>query len=342
MKAITEEQKQTVRELLSQGESYGAIREQTGFSKSTISKIKAEKPKTEHAKPDFGNLPDKKIDVNKMLQDLAERSKAHNKDNKDYRKIAIEVGRPIAIMKAADLHLGGLDVSYESLQRHYDFLLKRKDFYLQLFGDDLNLMIMHPSTAARHDIITPNEQCALLEGIVDSLLSEGKLISMCWGNHTDEFTERNAGFGLVSQLVKHKVPYFRGLGYIDLQFNDQTYPMAFTHKTRFNSFMNALHGNKRLQQLHSEFFTPNRAIAREYITAHTHYPAVGYEGMLPDDRVYYIKCGTFKTNCLYSQRYFGQGRIGVPTMVYHPDRMDHICFPTPWQAYQYMTGKDIL
>ena len=243
-------------------------------------------------------------------------------------------------MKAADLHFGGLDVDYASLMAHVEFLLNNDNFYLQLFGDDLNLMIMHGTVSARHDGWTPEEQVAWLESFVDDMLKKGKLLSMASGNHTDEFTERNAGFGLVRMLMKRKVPYFRGLGYIHLKVGKQSYPMAFVHKTRFNSFMNQLHGNKRLQQMHTEFFGANQPIAKEYITAHTHNPAVSCEGCLPSERIYYIKCGTFKTNCLYSQRYFGQGRIGVPTVVYHPDRFEHVAFPTPWEAYRYMNGKD--
>jgi hypothetical protein len=176
--------------------------------------------------------------------------------------------------------------------------------------------------------------------MVDGLLDKGKLLSMCWGNHSDEFTERNAGFGLVKLLVKNKVPYFSAMGFIDLVVGDQTYGEAFTHKTRFNSFMNQLHGCKRMQQCHAEYFGSNRAIAKCYITAHTHNPAVSFEGCLPEERIYYVKCGTFKTEDLYSRRYFGKGKIGVPSVVYYPDRMEHIAFPTPYDAYRYMTGKD--
>jgi len=219
--------------------------------------------------------------------------------------------------------------------------LETPNFYLQLFGDDLNLMIMHRMTSARHDGWTPEEQVEWLETFVNQCLEKGKLLSMCWGNHTDEFTERNAGFGLVRMLMKHKVPYFRGLGYIDLVVGSQTYPIGFTHKVRFNSFMNALHGNKRMEQMHAEFFGVNRPLCKEYITAHTHNPATSTEGCLPEERVYLIKCGTFKTNCLYSQRYFGQGRIGVPTIVYHPDRQQHVMFQTPWEAATYMRGITI-
>lgn len=294
----------------------------------------------EHPLIEFGTLPSNRVDVVGQLSELAEKISKRRQGNKDYAKVSIKTDRPIAVMKGADFHLGGLDIAYDSLLAHYKFLLEEEGFYLQLFGDDINMMIVHRSVGARHDVLTPNGQYKLLSSMVDELVDRNKLISMCWGNHSDEFTEKNVGLSFTKYLLENKIPYFRGMGYLDLGVGAQTYPMAFTHKTRFHSFMNALHGNKRMEQMHAEYFTPDRPIAREYITAHTHYPAVSHEGCLPKDRIWYVKTGTFKTDCLYSQRYFGQGRIGIPTMVYFPDRMEHVCFPTPYEAYRYMNGRD--
>ena len=296
---------------------------------------------SDHPKPEFDwdKRKPAKVDPLVVLDAAIKRTTSHTIDE-DYAKIVIKTNKPIAVIKAADLHFGGLDVDYRALRAHVEFLLNSPNFYLQLFGDDINLMIMHKTVGARHDGWTPEEQIKWLEALVDKCLQKGKILSMASGNHSDEFTERTAGFGIVRMLMKQKVPYFRGLGYIDLVVGKHTYPIAFVHKTRFNSFMNPLHGNKRMEQMHAELFGINRPIAREYITAHTHNPAMSVEGCLPDQRIWFIKCGTFKTNCLYSQRFFGQGRIGVPTVVYHPDRLEHVCFPTPWEAYRYMNGKD--
>ncbi|MBN2212281.1 MAG: transposase [Sedimentisphaerales bacterium] len=318
------------------GESIRTVAGRHNIDESTLRRwIK----KSRHIKPDFCNPPHRKVDPIKFLHHADQRVGKHQFDQ-DYTQIRIKTDRPIAIMKVADIHFGGLDVDYSSLLAHTEFLFNNPHFYIQLFGDDVNLMVMHTMAAARHDGWTPEEQVAWIESFVDECLRRGKIISMASGNHSDEFTERNAGFGIVRAIMKHKVPYFRGLGYIDLKVGRYTYPMAFVHKTRFNSFMNPTHGNKRMAQLHSHFFGVNRKIAREYITAHTHNPAISMEGCLPEERIYYIKCGTFKTNCVHSQRFFGQGRIGVPTVVYHPDRFEHVCFPTPWEAYRYMTGRD--
>ena len=336
----------TILELHSQGLSQRDIGSQVGLSKSTIGNVvkkHANAPQEEpalHRKPQFDITPSNKINVLEVLQNLTERTSQHNQKIQDYAKVTIDTDRPIAVIKAADLHLGGMDVSYEALMTHYRFILERDDFYLQLFGDDINLMIMHKTVAARHDILTPDEQIDLLESIVDELCEKGKLLSMGWGNHSDEFTERVAGFGIVKRLARNKIPYFRGIGYLDLVVGKQTYPMGFAHKVRFNSFMHETHGNRRMEQLHSHFFGADRPICREYITAHTHNPGYSCTGCLPEDRIHYIKCGTYKTNDAYSQRYFGQGKIGIPTLVYHPDRFEHVYFPGPEQAYRYMKGVD--
>lgn len=315
-----------------------------GIAETTLRKwLKEDEPTSsvgDHPIPQFDKRPSNKLDVISTLRKLADDTKKEDGVHKDYARIAVKTGQPIAVMKAADLHLGGMDIAYDALACHYQFLLQEERFYLQLFGDDINMMIIHKNVGARHDIITPNKQVELIECMVNELVERGKLLSMCWGNHSEEFAEKTLGLSLMKLLFAHKIPYFRGMGYIDLSVGVAGYPIAFTHATRFHSFMNAVHGNKRMEQMHAEYFTPNRPIAREYVTAHTHYPAYSVEGNLPEDRIWFIKCGTFKTDCLYSQRYYGQGRIGVPTVVYHPDRMEHVCFPTPFEAYRYMTGKD--
>lgn len=320
-----------------------SIRE--GISRSTFSDWvkkynKQENTIERHPHIQFDKRSSNKLNVLEELANLAKISEKSNKINKDYAEIKIKTDKPIAIMKGADFHLGGLDVSYDALLDHYKFLLQEEGFYMQLFGDDINMMIVHKTVGARHDILSPNKQCELISSMVDDLVDKHKLISMCWGNHSDEFAERTLGLSLMKLLVSNKIPYFRGVGYINLTVGIHTYPMAFTHKMRFNSFMNQLHGNKRMEQMHFEFFGPSKPIAREYITAHTHYPSYSVEGNLPNERVWYIKVGTFKNDCLYSQRYYGQGKIGVPTVVYFPDKFEHICFPTPYEAYRYMTGKN--
>lgn len=301
-------------------------------------------PLPEHEPPDYGEPPEKPIDIMAWLDRVGKRMDGHT-PAKDYHRITIPTDRPIAVMYSADWHFGGLDVDYTALRRHYHFLLREPGFYMSLVGDIGNFMNLHRTVATRRDILTPDEQAEFLHSLIHETVDKGKLLTVNSGNHDDEFTERSAGFGMLKLMAKGKVPYFRGHGYLDLVLQtsdgtETTYPIGSAHKTRFNSFMNALHGNKRMQQMSAEFFGIDRPIPRVFVTAHTHNPAMATEGLTPEDRIIHVKCGTFKTDCTYSQRYFGQGKIGVPTIVFHPDRREHVGFPTPWEAWRYMNGKD--
>ena len=304
-------------------------------------------PPQDHAIPSFENPPDDPIDVLAWVDRAAERVKLHKPKGKarDYHRVVIETDTPIAVMYTADIHFGGLDVDYQAFRAHVRFLLDVPGFYSQLVGDIANFMIGHKVAATRRDIMEPEEQFEFTHNFLHQLVDAGKLLSANSGNHDDEFSERTVGFGILKVLAAGKVPYFRGHGYLDLVLRNSageefTYPMGLAHKTRFHSFMNPLHGAKRMEQLHAELFGADRPICRVYVTAHTHYPALATEGLIPQDRIILVKTGTFKTDCTYSQRYFGQGRIGVPTIVFHADRQEHIGFPTPWEAYRYMSGSD--
>jgi hypothetical protein len=301
-----------------------------------------------HEHPDFATPPVAPLNVLGWLDRVARRTELSGpKIDKDYARVVIETDEPIAIMKTADWHFGGIDVDYRAFERHVRLLYDTPGFYQQIVGDAINLMTLHRIVATRTEILSPEEQFEFLHSFIHETVGRGKLISVTGGNHDDEFSERSVGFGILKVIAKGKVPYFRGHGYLDLVIRNSkgeeyTYPMALAHKTRFSSFMNPLHGNKRMQQQVVEFFGPGRPIPREFITAHTHNPAMMTEGLLPEDRIIHIKCGTYKTDCTYSQRFFGQGRIGVPTVVYFADRQEHIGLPSPYAAYRYITGKELV
>ena len=297
-----------------------------------------------HNAPDFGEPPKEPINVLEWCDRAITRTTGHEKA-KDYYRIVIKTDKPIAVMFSADWHFGGLDVDYVALKRHYDFLLNVPGFYTSLVGDLGNMMNLHRTASVRRDILTPDEQAEFLHNIIHQTVDAGKLLTVNSGNHDDEFTERSAGFGLLKLMAKGKVPYFRGHGYLDLVLQrsdggEVVYPIGLAHKTRFSSYMNKLHGAKRMEQMSAEFFGVDRPIPRVFVTAHHHNPAMSTEGLTPEDRIIFVKCGTFKTDCTYSQRYFGQGRIGVPTIVFHPDRREHVGLPTPFEAYRYMSGED--
>lgn len=299
-----------------------------------------------HPIPDLGVAPKEPVDIMGTVDRIIRRHDTYEKNpDKDYARVVIETDEPIAVMYSADWHFGGIDVDYRAYRTHLHFLLNMPRFYMQLVGDALNIAITHRVASARTDMMTPDEQAEFLRAFIREMVGKGKLLSVTDGNHDVEFTERSSGLSLIKLLAEKSVPHFRGLGYCDLVLRNSkgeefVYPVGLVHKTRFHSFMNQLHGNKRMQQLSSEFFGPTRPLPRVFVTAHTHNPALMTEGLVPEDRVVHVKCGTYKTDCKYSQRYFGQGKIGVPTVVFHADRFEMVGLPTPQIAYRYMTGED--
>jgi len=324
--------------------TFDAVRIKANKIKREASSNPVRVPIPEHEKPDYGEPPKESIDVLAWCDRAITRTAGHE-PAKDYYRVAIKARRPIAVMFSADWHFGGLNVDYVSLRQHYQFLLNEPGFYMSLVGDIGNIMNLHRTAAARRDILTIDEQAEFLHNVIYQTVDAGKLLTVNSGNHDDEFTERSAGFGLLKLMAKGKVPYFRGHGYLDLALQtddgaEVVYPIGLAHKTRFSSFMNPLHGAKRMEQMTSGFFGINRPIPRVFVTAHRHDPAMATEGLTPEDRIIHVACGTFNTDCPFSQRYFGQGRIGVPTIVFHPDRREHVGFPTPWEAYRYMNGHD--
>ena len=268
----------------------------------TLRTHKSKLLKTSVNKPRINlNLSDTKKQVNplEILTDLSNRKRYLSK-TKDIADISINVKHPIAIMLGADWHFGGLDVDYVSLKKHVEFLFNTPNFYLITAGDDINLMtMMNRNVSARAEAMTPEEQVAYLEAFINKCVKEEKILACGWGNHDDEWMEKNAGFSIVKYLTKNKVPYFEAQAYINLKVGSQYYPIMFTHKTRFNSYMNPVHGNKRMQQMQTELFGTEVKPARIILTAHTHNPYYAVEGCLPEDRVILVKTGTFKTKDLY-------------------------------------------
>lgn len=240
-----------------------------------------------------------------------------------HRPVVIDTSRPICVMHSADWHLGSGATDYTAWQHDMEYVIETDGLYIAIYGDEINNVVTFKSLAAVIEQVIPVPlQRELLAGIVRELLARGKLLYTTWSNHVDEFDERIAGVALVEQIrAAQGVPHLNGMDVVRLQVGAQEYTVLATHKARFRSFLNALHGAKRLYQL----VYPADVV----VVAHDHTP--GYEsynhyelaremGQSFGGQSWLIACSTYKVlGDGWASRYFPKSPLQRITSVFWPN-----------------------
>jgi len=285
-------------------------------------------------KPDFDGW--------EWLKHLEERDGLEEKasGSQDIAHVEIKTKQPIALVHTGDWHLGSCATDHRSWRKSLEYILSRDDLFIVSLGDEIDCMQNFRIASARAQSLELSRQEDLIKWVYDLLVSKQKIICAGFGNHDTEFAERCWGTSYAKKVKSERVPFFNGMGQLVIKVGDIEYRGAMVHKARFHSFLNPLHGNLRLQQLH---FPHVHWIA----TAHTHEPAYGVFQAFPEARqagldfggdVILIKIGTFKTRCVYSKRWFGAGVIGEPTLVLDPKEQRARVFGSPQDAVTFIEG----
>ncbi len=246
-------------------------------------------------------------------------------------KAEIPTSDPIMLVGTADWHLGSLATDHKSFMEHIEHVLKTDRLYLCVVGDETDNFVQFKSAAAvLGQVMTPKLQMQTLAAILHELVDAHKLLFTCWGNHFDEFNERTSGNSMRCFLNENRVPHLIDDGEFELKVGEQEYDMLALHKSRYNSFLNKMHGAKRAYQM--------RRPARIIWTAHTHEDAdlETYHHYDKDNLLFHI--GTFKLNDTYGRRYFGKPGLGTPSAVVFPDHDEIVPFRTVDQAEVFMKG----
>ena len=153
---------------------------------------------------------------------------------------------------------------------------------------------------------------------------------MVEGNHED-FDERVFGEALTSYIYRHSTaPRFPNRGLLKLGVTcggvEYRFPTLLFHKSRYRSFLNALHGAKREYQLSF----PGRIVAG----AHDHKPGIEYywhnslmrkAGYGLGGRTILIKAGTFNQG-KFGWRFWGGDPPVMPCVLFWHDYA--IAFPS--------------
>jgi hypothetical protein len=296
--------------------------------------------------------PDKKhseVNWRDNLEAAASAVDRHHKASasQDVATIKINTTTPIAVCYSSDWHLGSICSDHRTLKKHIEYIIGTKDLYMISNGDETDNMQIFRNVSARAQSLPISEQAKTFAAMYHELCDNSKLLCAGYGNHSEEFEERNVGFSYTAMIKGSRVPYFRGIGKLFLQIGSgkkqQEYIHIMSHDGKGNSATNPLHGPQRQAMIYEP-------LADVSVASHTHNPAFAYSfgHGLEDGRRFGvtfplqpridIRTGTFKTGDPFSQRYFGQGRIGIPTVVFHPDRKEMIPFATPEHAISYIRG----
>lgn len=289
-----------------------------GITRGTIS---TEEPATE-----IPIFMDKKksenIDWREWFDNLQQRQELHQRTSasQDEATIKIDTDKKIAVCFSADWHTGSVSSDYMELRENLEFLLGTERVYMITVGDLINnFRKFYSLQPILSQLISPKEQVTVLESILLEFLEKKKWLAACWGNHDVERDEKLYGESTVKNLLSKHIVYFNGKGNINLIVGDQTYKIRMAHKFKGYSMHNPNHPQGReLKQ-----FAPDSDVV---VSAHLHQPASQNFYMYGQPKCL-IQTGTYDLDDGWSKRWFTRAVIGIPTVVFYPDK--HYCFVYP-------------
>jgi hypothetical protein len=248
---------------------------------------------------------------------------------------------PVAVTYTGDWHLGSNTVDYPQWVCDMQYVMDTDGLYMVTLGDDNeNMRSFKMLSSVLSQVLSPPQQVNLMFSLVDELIEKNKLLAKVSGNHDFEFDERLFGQSLMAYLYKGlKTPVFENRGVLKLKIGDQIYSNLLFHKSRFKSFMRPTHGAYREWQ----YSYPAEVV----VGAHDHTPGAeimyGYtlaqqDGSEIGGEVFLVKVGSYQDGD-YGWRYFHNGSIMNPTVVYYPDQHKKLLFTNPKDAMQYINGN---
>jgi len=262
------------------------------------------------------------IDWRKWFDNLRKRQELHQKtsSSQDEATVEIKTDRKIAVVFSADWHLGSVSVDYQALQTNLETMLNTDRVYMITVGDLIdNFRSFRSLQPILSQIASPKEQRIILSSILNEFMRKKKWIAACWGNHDIERDEKLYGESIVKELLSHNLVYFNGKGTLNLIVGREKYVIRLSHEFKGHSIYNPNHPMNRELKWHTPF-------ADVIVGAHRHQPAIQNFYAYGQMKCL-IQVGTFQTDDGYAKRFWSKGVIGVPVVVFYPDK--HFCFTYP-------------
>jgi len=219
---------------------------------------------------------------------------------------------PVGIAELADMHVGGIGVDYDAIERDTAIIAETDGLYCTLGGDGLDDFIL-PFMLGGMDsqVITASTQWRLLAHRLDVI--KDKTLYARAGNHEgwvrkraqiDKFDELVSSFGILN---------VKDIGVADIFVGRQKYVLEAAHKFWGRSRMNPFWTCMRLLDFGIE---PDPDIL---LVEHEHVPAAGWFWRRGKQR-YALRTGTYKVKDPYAaEHHFYGAAVGPAVIIYWPD-----------------------
>lgn len=289
------------------------------------------------------------VELEAFLDHLAERKNFEENEfpTEDRLDIFIKSDKPVPIVFSSDWHLGSIGVDYEHFKADYGFILAHPEVKIITVGDLIDNFVRFKSAEAiLQQVCNPRMQHKLLFKIATRLAKTKQLLAATWGNHDVERDEHILGQSMLAQTLAAATHFFDGRGLIVLKVGPtieeaMTYTILLTHTPPGKSMYDKNYGGKRLYREHFP--------ADVIVTAHFHSPAIQQDdhyGVAREAGFNFggpritIACGTYKTKDAYSRRYWSEGKVGAPTVLFWHNQQRMAAFKSAEDAVIYTKGLD--
>ena len=249
------------------------------------------------------------VDLLEKKQDIKARISS---SQSDFLTVKIPSEEPICIMVLGDLQLGSFGTDYALFKELTKTILETPNLYVILVGDLLQLSInMRGLAEVMDNGITPDMQYEMLKSWLGEI--KHKVIAATWCNHGPMREEKLIGYSPTGKIYGHEVPYFKGIGEIDLTVGEETYKIAASHFFRGKSMYNKAHAPMRYMREKANHI--EIAIQGDF-----HEPAILQQEFGGLWRLG-IVCGSIQTNSNYAKRCFSLRTLpNMPCFTVHPKK----------------------
>ena len=221
--------------------------------------------------------------------------------------------RPIAIAELADMHIGGIGVDYEAIERDTEIIAGTDGMYCTIGGDTVdNFLESFFLSAMATQVITASVQWRLLEKHLSTI--QDKVLYARVGNH-EAWTAKVSQIDKFGELMcKYQILNVEHIGVADIFVGQQKYVVEASHK---------FWGNSRLNELHSAMRLLDYGIADNVdvaVVEHRHTPAAGWQHRRGKRR-FFIRTGSYKIYDSYAAEHgFWGAEVAPACLIYWPDK----------------------